>query len=480
MIDLTVVSMPYIENEGPTPGIYYIKSAVESEGFTSVAKDLNVWFKKQNLNLSKVVNYFMQHNIERMNDSCEEHIQTKELMEKYIDENYTVFHNSSYIGISIFSVYEIFSAVIFAKLIRENFPASMIVIGGNGTEDTAPGGNDVGKYFLSNDLADFVVYGEGEEAIQCILLGKEHPNVNFKEQKVQIGDLNSIAYPNYDDFFNDFPEYMGQTKLPIIGSRGCVRACTFCNVPLIWSKYKFRSGNNIALEMIYHNKKHGVNYFNFGDSLINGSMKAFRDLCFVMSEYHEKNPEKRISWGGQFICRSERQMPFDDFVLMKKAGCNIVAIGIESGSEKVRNDIQKGFTEEDMHHTFESLLKNDIGLKLMFIVGYPTETEEDFQQSLDLVTKYAKWKDNMIVKVGKTLRLLDNTSLTTKLTHLYYYDDNPQSEWVSTVVPDLTFEKRVERARIFRKHLLDLGYYVNNIENDENFFIDRLKKRATQ
>ncbi len=206
-------------------------------------------------------------------------------------------------------------------------------------------------------------------------------------------------------------------------------------------------------------------------------MKAFRDLCQSMANYHSDRSNKRIYWNGQFICRSQKQMPFEDFVLMKKGGCNSVSIGIESGSEKVRNDIRKGFTEEDMHHTFESLLKNDIDLKLMFIVGYPTETDEDFQQSLDLATKYVKWKDQIKIKVGKTLRLLDNTTLTTKLTHLFYYDNNPQSEWVSTVVPDLTFEKRVERARTFRKHLIDLGYYVNNINDDENFFNDRLGKR---
>jgi len=322
------------------------------------------------------------------------------------------------------------------------------------------------------------VYGEGEEAIQAILKGKSHPNVNSNKNKVQIHDLNTIPYPNYDDFFNDFPEYKETfCFLSIIGSRGCVRDCTFCNVPTIWPNYKFRSGDNIALEMIHHNKKHGIDCFDFGDSLINGSMKAFRDLCQSMANYHSDRSNKRIYWNGQFICRSQKQMPFEDFVLMKKGGCNSVSIGIESGSEKVRNDIRKGFTEEDMHHTFESLLKNDIDLKLMFIVGYPTETDEDFQQSLDLATKYVKWKDQIKIKVGKTLRLLDNTTLTTKLTHLFYYDNNPQSEWVSTVVPDLTFEKRVERARTFRKHLIDLGYYVNNINDDENFFNDRLGKR---
>lgn len=483
MIDLVVVSMPLIDgNESPTPGIYYIKSAAESKGYKSIAKDLNVWFARQtDIDISAIRNYFMQHHISAIDENCLAHIQTEKAINFYIDQNINVFSIAKYIGISIFSVYNIFPGIIFAKIIRKRFPDAKIVIGGNGTEDTAPGAKDIGEYFLNENLADWAVYGEGEEAIQSILEGNPHPNVNSNKNKTQIHDLNTISYPNYEDFFNDFPEYKETPcLLPIIGSRGCVRECTFCNVPSIWPNFKFRSGKNIALEMIHHYEKHGVNRFYFGDSLINGSMKAFRDLCSVMAEYHTDKSKKQIYWGGQFICRSAKQMPFEDFVLMKKGGCNSVAIGVEAGSEKVRNDIKKGFSEEDMHHTFESLLQNDINLKLMFIVGYPTETEDDFQQSLDLATKYVKWKDKMVIKVGKTLRLLDNTPLTNKLTHLYYYDDNPQSDWVSNIVPGLDFEKRVERARKFRKHLIDLGYYVNNIDDDENFFNDRLYKRMQQ
>ena len=178
------------------------------------------------------------------------------------------------------------------------------------------------------------------------------------------------------------------------------------------------------------------------------------------------------------VCKSKRQMPFEDFTLMKEAGCVSVDIGVESGSEKVRNDIKKGFTEEDMHHTLESLLENGIQVRLLFLVGYPSETEEDFQKTLDMVARYAKWKDLMYVTVGKTLRMLDNTELHDDLAHLFYYDQNKYTDWVSTVVPDLNFEKRVERARTFRKHLLNLGYNVLKIEDDENFFIDRLSKRT--
>ena len=67
-----------------------------------------------------------------------------------------------------------------------------------------------------------------------------------------------------------------------------------------------------------------------------------------------------------------------------------VDIGVESGSEKVRNDIKKGFTEEDMHHTLESLLENGIQVRLLFLVGYPTETEEDFSKNVKYGCKVCK------------------------------------------------------------------------------------------
>ena len=74
-------------------------------------------------------------------------------------------------------------------------------------------------------------------------------------------------------------------------------------------KFRFRSGENIAKEMIRNKKEYNSKTYFFPDSLINGSMKAFRELCVVLADYHEKHPKHkdRIKWGGQFIIRSERQ-----------------------------------------------------------------------------------------------------------------------------------------------------------------------------
>jgi len=479
LIDLVVVSMPIVEifSPSPTPGIYYIKSASEQVGFNSVAKDMNIWIQNQDIDLQPMINYFMQHNIENMDSSCEAHIQAEQLFRDYIQIYKDTFDNCKRIGIGLFSVYNIYPGIIFSKIIKELYPNVEIIVGGNGTEDTGIGSADVGEYFLNNGLANYAVYGEGEEAIQYILQGKSHPSVNNKENKTSLNDLNSIAYPNYEDFFKDFPKYKScEVSIPIVGSRGCVRKCTFCNVAAIWPTYRFRTGENIAQEMISNKEKFGVTSYRFMDSLINGSMKAFRDLCYVMSRYNS-NIQDKIVWSGQFICRSETQMPPDDFVNMKKAGCHSVSIGIESGSEKVRNDIIKGFTEEDMIYTLDQCAKNDIRIQLMFLVGYPTETDDDHQKSIDLLHKYSYYKHGIDITIGKTLRLLDNTPLTDKFSHLYTFDNNKESEWVSTVVPSLTFEKRVSRAKELREVSELIGYKLINIHDDENFFEYKLKKR---
>jgi len=87
MIDLLVVSMPLIESESPTAGIFYIKGAAEAIGCKSIAKDLNFWFtRRTDINIPAIQNYFMQHNISAIDETSDAHIQTQKIMELYFLE----------------------------------------------------------------------------------------------------------------------------------------------------------------------------------------------------------------------------------------------------------------------------------------------------------------------------------------------------------------------------------------------------------
>ncbi len=156
-------------------------------------------------------------------------------------------------------------------------------------------------------------------------------NNNF----VQIDDLDSQLWPDYS--YYNLSDYENK-ELGIVGSRGCVRNCTFCDVAKTSPKYRYRSGKNIAQEIIKHYETHGVTDFYFNDSLVNGSYKAFNDMCNALINYKFENP---ISWSGQYIIRPKSSTPKDHFQMLQASGCKMLFTGIESGCDRVRFELGK-------------------------------------------------------------------------------------------------------------------------------------------
>ena len=178
----------------------------------------------------------------------------------------------------------------------------------------------------------------------------------------------------------------------------------------MWPSYKYRSGHSIATEIKTQVKKYGAKAFRFTDSLINGSMKAFRDMTHELSTYRKSlKPEDRFIWDSHFIVRSKRQMPPEDFVKMAESGAGTLLIGVESGSPTVREHMKKGYTDEDLHYSLGEIFKNNIKVRFLMIIGYPTETAEDYQQTLRFFDKYAEYGRKGLVEevnLGLTLNLI--------------------------------------------------------------------------
>ena len=243
-------------------------------------------------------------------------------------------------------------------------------------------------------------------------------------------------------------------SLPITGSRGCVRNCSFCDVRSHWNKFRFRSGENIAKEIVALNKKYRLTLIHFTDSLINGSMLAFRDLCTAMAEYHANPNNKKIKWGGPFIVRSQRQQSLDDYKLMKAANLDYVIMGVESGSESVRNHMGKKFTNEDLYFNIETLAENNIKMILLLMAGYPTETEENFYDTINLLKKYDHLVPQPIIGIdgGTTAWVTSGTPL-----HDMNVWEGNIDRWTSTVVEGLDWDKRQERQEILDETIDGLG-----------------------
>jgi anaerobic magnesium-protoporphyrin IX monomethyl ester cyclase len=245
----------------------------------------------------------------------------------------------------------------------------------------AVGGPNVQKgYFNKEAYYDYVVSGEGEEAILKILDEIEnnvsHGELQHYNQPVeQRLDLNNFPMPDYDSI--DFNEYKIPNGVTTELSRGCIAKCTFCEETHFW-KYRQRMSTDILSEVdyLYHNK--GTTVFWFIDSLVNGNLKELRAFAKGIIAKGIS-----IKWTG--YARSDGRMDLEYLQDLADSGCIMLNYGCESGSQKVLDDMDKGVSIAEMEQNFADGKKVGIKAATNWIVGFPTETYQDYADTLTFI-----------------------------------------------------------------------------------------------
>lgn len=476
-MDLLLINVPSISLVYPPAATSLLKGVVENAGYSAAVRDYNLHLfspiKNDTDLFAQVDNYFTIASTQL--DSS-----TQIIIDNFYDYcvKDIVKLNPKFVGISVFT-FECQRAT--EELLEKLRPVynGKIIIGGAGLSTTgiAAESNDFGTKLKELGLADFYVRGEGESPLIEILQDNTDNVMGINNDNYeQLDNLDTLPFPNYDDVINlEYDYATDQVQLPITTSRGCVRKCTFCDIHAFWKKYKYRSGGNVAEEMIHHYNKYNVTNFFFTDSLINGSRRSFEELSRTLLQYYKDNdlPERFFAWGGQFIVRSEEKMPPHVFELAARSGLNGLAMGVESLSERVRDHMKKGFTNKDLDYTVEQMRVNNINGYFLMIAGYPTESEDDFNESLEMFTKYQGYAiDGTIfgVNLGGTLSIDEGTPLHINA-HDLDLDLSPQTidgaqviglDWVNQNNPELDLLTRCKRRVILQELLMDLGFTVWN------------------
>ncbi len=270
-------------------------------------------------------------------------------------------------------------AIEIARMAKEMDPKVTIVFGGIGA-------CFLWEHFLKHfPEIDYIVLGEGEysflKLIRLLEEGeernpKEVPGIAFRSDSEikrtglapPIEDLDALPTP---------ARYFEYKHLS--SSRGCTWQCSFCGSPKFWGEtIRWRSPEHFVREVeVLYNK--GIRFFYFSDDTFTMRKERVIEICKRIIERKLK-----IGW---FAISRVNYVDEDMLFWMRKSGCLQISYGIESGSEKIREVLNKRIKTDQIKKAFRLTTKYGILARAYFIYGSPGETWKTIQQTIDLMNE---------------------------------------------------------------------------------------------
>ena len=227
---------------------------------------------------------------------------------------------------------------------------------------------------------DFGIVGEGEESFRELVKRLEEGRDPWEVRGIAgpetfnppgnyIGDLNRLPFPARRLLPNPRYRYAlwpGKKITTMITSRGCPYRCIFCDKSIFGSKWRARSAKNVLDEMEQIVKDLRIPSIIIYDDLFTLDKQRVQEICQGILER-----DLRFEWKCEGrVDRVDGEM----LRWMKKAGCSLVAYGVESGNEIGLDYLQKGITLPQIRRAFELTRQAGIRPMAYFILGIPVET----------------------------------------------------------------------------------------------------------
>ncbi len=295
--------------------------------------------------------------------------------------------------VGFYCISETFNTVIeILRGIKEKSPSIVTMIGG-------PHVYGMPEQGMSFDWVDYSIWGEAEisflklldcnfnpEALPSIagLIYRENGKIKVNSMAL-VADLDKLPlparhlYPPLDIYR---PSILAYKRLPatgIITSRGCAHKCVFCHSGKGRFGLRFHSADYVLDEIRHLKRDFGINELIFFDDTFLINQKRALSICEGMIREN-----LNISWS----CNARvNNLNKELLKVLKRAGCWLIQLGVESGNRDVLKGIKKGITLEQVEKACRLAYDEGFEVKAFFILGHPNETEETLNDTIKFMTK---------------------------------------------------------------------------------------------
>lgn len=396
------------------------------------------------------------------------------VVDKIIDMNVDL------LAISVFSYRQYYICKIFLESLNKKEHNMKVYIGGPGVWYISNTTKKTNGYELCMEgLVDAYTLGNAEEVIVDLFKGVDAKNLYGVNTRAKLEVDSNEEWTELVKKIQDKYIKPSYKKIPILdrekkskeifisGANGCPGKCAFCSIREYIPYPSYRDGKEVADECYDLFQQTGVTRFKRTDALANGHSKFFKSFNERIIELKQQDHSFNFEYNCMFVPKDQRIHNEEYYRIMSEAGCVSLDLGIESGSERLRKDMRKAYTDDQLDWHFEMCQKYGIKNNVSIFVGFPTETDEDFNENLKMLDRYQKYIEdrtfNEIQDCGKFV-LYTKTYIYNNLEEYSTVITDESSEpieWVCTTNPSNTPEKRLERERVFRRYAKDLGYRVD-------------------
>lgn len=280
--------------------------------------------------------------------------------------------------------------------IKQNMPDILTIAGGPHVS-LAPSDT-----LLNIRELDFVARGEGEDTVLELANGTPLENINglsfrmgnkiiHNPDRPLIKNLDSVPFPSWHKIpwgkYNFTLDIPGKGKLRagnIMTSRGCPFSCNFCSTPKMWGRNtRMRSVDNIMEEIKLLRENYKTEALWIFDDTFTVNRKRVEEFCDRLLRNNQD-----INWFCEIRVDTVDR---DLLTLMKKAGCYSVGFGVESGSQRILDEIiGKKIKLDEVRETANICRELGIISNPFFIFSHPEETNEDIEKTMALIKTWPK------------------------------------------------------------------------------------------